>query len=850
MKREREGERDTEMLIEQHASSSFSSSSLMEQSRRRRALLLRRRRDDVRNLATERFIDFSSSRSRSSSLQEKKRRKLKDGEEETDDDEEEEEEEEKKKTDEEIIVYYLTCAERGERPRKEFFMCERKKSYEKTVADARGKEPYDAYALVEIDEKERKKREREERRRESSESFLKEDLFIVSSTAVVHHPADGSASKCYALSEWMREKHLVRAMRCLSTYARHRERKAIRIWRAEVRRRLFERTKTQIEKRAFVASERFAPAMQKLFAIANAIDETSFVPKRDGFAYTAEAFRTHCDTHRVKVVQPVIDVKVEEAARVANRVNASFVRSCKMLGSGGSGGDMETDPIGKEKEGDGREETDYKEDCIVKKEGEEEDKEYASALKMAPPSSTSSSASLAEEASKMRMREKTRKILEREKNRLGHFTRFCDLVLTSQLAENVIKVSETVLNEINAVRADEDNNDGVFIVEALFPATAGVTAALTPEFDVLLENIEKSSRTHSLQLVNAVPRILSAAATSLPADADVPFLAQTFSASKIAKESERALEAMEKARIRLRKDFDKAIEYCAKPQFVNARAIYDFGETNPTRELVKIEGKNKPPSTEDFTSALSIVAAWTANIDSIEKSRQIGSLRVDTSNIKKIVTPICTEAAIKVKERLITTAKAKTVALLSALEASTEVLRDYPNTRRERNNDVNGKIDVEGNKGGKNDQMSMDAEVVTSDARNDGGAEVVSEVLDENVRYKRSVVKAAQSVPSFEMESTSIETMYSLATTHSVKIPAHDQVKLDDLRVAVEEHAKALEDAKTYLDEHDEENIAILKSESERLEKSGKDIFEQLPGGPTGEEIMDELILPSVVINY
>ena len=845
MKREREGDRDTEMLIEQHASSSFSSSSLMEQSRRRRALLLRRRRDDVRNLATERFIDFSS-RSRSS-LREKKRRKLKDGEEETDDDEEEEEEE-KKKTDEEIIVYYLTCAERGERPRKEFFMCERKKSYEKTVEDARGKEPYDAYALVEIDEKERKKREREERRRESSESFLKEDLFIVSSTAVVHHPADGSASKCYALSEWMREKHLVRAMRCLSTYARHRERKAIRIWRAEVRRRLFERTKTQIEKRAFVASERFAPAMQKLFAIANAIDETSFVPKRDGFAYTAEAFRTHCDTHRVKVVQPVIDVKVEEAARVANRVNASFVRSCKMLGSGGSGGDMETDPIGKEKEGDGREETDYKEDCIVKKEGEEEDKEYASALKMAPPSSTSSSASLAEEASKMRMREKTRKILEREKNRLGHFTRFCDLVLTSQLAENVIKVSETVLNEINAVRADGDNNDGVFVVEALFPATAGVTAALTPEFDVLLENIEKSSRTHSLQLVNAVPRILSAAATSLPADADVPFLAQTFSASKIAKESERALEAMEKARIRLRKDFDKAIEYCAKPQFVNARAIYDFGETNPTRELVKIEGKNKPPSTEDFTSALSIVAAWTVNIDSIEKSRQIGSLRVDTSNIKKIVTPICTEAAIKVKERLITTAKAKTVALLSALEASTEVLRDYPNTRRERNNDVNGKIDGEGNKGGKNDQMSMDAEVVTSDARNDGGAEVVSEVLDENVRYKRSVVKAAQSVPSFEMESTSIETMYSLATTHSVKIPAHDQVKLDDLRVAVEEHAKALEDAKTYLDEHDEENIAILKSESERLEKSGRDIFEQLPGGPTGEEIMDELILPSVVI--
>ena len=28
----------------------------------------------------------------------------------------------------------------------------------------------------------------------------------------------------------------------------------------------------QIEKRAFVASERFAPAMQKLFAIASAID--------------------------------------------------------------------------------------------------------------------------------------------------------------------------------------------------------------------------------------------------------------------------------------------------------------------------------------------------------------------------------------------------------------------------------------------------------------------------------------------------------------------------------------------------------------------------------------------------
>ncbi len=80
----------------------------------------------------------------------------------------------------------------------------------------------------------------------------------------------------------------------------------------------------QIEKRAFVASERFAPAMQKLFAIASAIDETSFVPKRDGFAYTAEAFKTHCDTHRVKAVQPVIDLKVEEATDSHLYCSSSF----------------------------------------------------------------------------------------------------------------------------------------------------------------------------------------------------------------------------------------------------------------------------------------------------------------------------------------------------------------------------------------------------------------------------------------------------------------------------------------------------------------------------------------------
>ena len=196
--------------------------------------------------------------------------------------------------------------------------------------------------------------------------------------------------------------------------------------------------------------------------------------------------------------------------------------------------------------------------------------DYISASLMGPAPSMSSSISLAKEASKMRMREKTRKILEREKNRLGHFTRFCDLVITSQLVENVIKVSETVFNEINAVQSQEDNNDGVFVVEALFPATAGVTTTLTPELDVLLENIETSSRSHSLQVVNAMPRILSAAATSLPADAHVPFLAQTISASKIAKESERALEAWEKTLSKLHEDFYKAVEYCKRTEFVNA----------------------------------------------------------------------------------------------------------------------------------------------------------------------------------------------------------------------------------------------------------------------------------------
>ena len=722
-------------------------------------------RNDVRNLATS--FDFSTRGG--------KKLKRGDGEEvEKDGDESDE-----KKTDEEIILYYLTCADRGERPQKEFFMCERKKSYEKSVV-SRGKEPYEAYSLIEIDVKERKRREWEER--SGCLITFKEDLFIVSATAVVHHPADGSPSKCYSLSEWMREKHLVRAMRCFSTYARYRERKAIRIWRAEVRRRLFEKTRIQIERRAFVASEMFAPAMQKLFAIASAIDDTSFVPKRDGFTYTVEAFRTHCDTHIVKVVQPIIDVKVEEATRVANRVNTSIMRSCAMLGG------IETDSIGMEGDEDGE-----KPDRMEAENGNDNDnqEDYISASLMVPAPSMSSSISLAKEASKMRMREKTRKILEREKNRLGHFTRFCDLVVTSQLAENVIKVSETVFNEINAVQSQEDNNDGVFVVEALFPATAGVTTTLTPELDVLLENIETSSRSHSLQVVNAMPRILSAAATSLPADADVPFLAQTFSASKIAKESERALEALEKTRSKLHEDFYKAVEYCKRTEFVNARAIYDFGETNPTRELVKVEGKSKQPSTEDFTSALSIVTGWTTDIASIEKSHQIGALRVDTSRIKKIVTPICTEAAVKVKERLVTTAKAKTVALLGTLEASTEVLRNYPKTRRE---EIDGekvnRDDV--NYGGGSDQVGMDMEDVIMDTSNDEEAKVASEELDESVRYKRTVMKAVETFPSFEMESTSIETMYSLAMTHLVKIPAHDQVKLDDLRVAIEQHGKAL----------------------------------------------------------
>ena len=79
-------------------------------------------------------------------------------------------------------------------------MCERKKSYEKSVV-SRGKEPYEAYSLIEIDVKERKRREREER--SVCLITFKEDLFIVSATAVVHHPADGSPSKCYSLSEWM-----------------------------------------------------------------------------------------------------------------------------------------------------------------------------------------------------------------------------------------------------------------------------------------------------------------------------------------------------------------------------------------------------------------------------------------------------------------------------------------------------------------------------------------------------------------------------------------------------------------------------------------------------------------------
>ena len=805
----------------------------------------RRRRDDVRNLAsTFKDIDHED-RSGTKTKNEKRRRTtMNDSDEVTinsarggEGEEGEEEAEKIPKTDEEMILYYLKCAEKGVRPKREFFACERKKQ------DEENREPYEAYELVSVSEKER---------RES-----KEDLFIVSATAVVQHPADGSPSTCYALSEWLREKHLVRALRCLSTYARYRERKAIRMWRAKVRRRLFEMTRKEIENRAFLASERFAPAIQKLFAVAAGIDETSFVPKRDGFAYTIDAFRTHCETHRVKIVQPVIDVKIEEAVRVANRVNTSVIRSCAILGgskTAAAGSRIVISGLKDAREEDllslGVNENSPQEESAAKKENQcNENDNYDilidnDPLSMAP--ATSASLSLAEEASKARMREKTRKILEREKDRLGHFSRFCDLVVTSQLAENVITVSETILNEINSVKPDSENKDGVFVVEAMFPPRSASTTeseegftALTPEFDVLLDNIETSSLTHSLQVVNSVPRILSAAAATLPADADVPFLAQTFAASKIAKESERAVNALDKTRAKLREDFDKAVEYCAMSQFVNARAIYDFGETNPSRELVKYS-KSKPASAEDFTSALAIVARWTSDIDSIENSRQIGALRVDANEIKKIVTPICNDAAIKVKERLITTSKSKTIALLGTLEASTEVLQNYPKVKQE------GAIEEKNNNISIKDlAWSSDEDGVEDKNR---AAKRASEDLDGNVRYKRSVMKAAENVSTFETETLSIETMYALATKHFVKISAHDQVKLDDLRVAVEQHKIALEDAKSYLETHDEASILILKTESECLEKSGEEIFKELPGGPTSKEVMDDSVSPSAVI--
>ena len=50
-------------------------------------------------------------------------------------------------------------------------------------------------------------------------------------------------------------------------HARYRERKAIRIWRAEVRRRLFEKTRIQIERRAFVARNVCAADAKIVFAL-------------------------------------------------------------------------------------------------------------------------------------------------------------------------------------------------------------------------------------------------------------------------------------------------------------------------------------------------------------------------------------------------------------------------------------------------------------------------------------------------------------------------------------------------------------------------------------------------------
>ena len=144
--------------------------------------------------------------------------------------------------------------------------------------------------------------------------------YTVTSSGIVHIRPGHPQSEFTPLGEWMRDSSVFSLLRQMKYFKMYLVGKTFGIWRANVRRRLYEQVRKRIERSLFLTKPTFSSTVAELGALCAEIRYTPAIVVDPQTTYQVDEFREIQERQHANVVVPAMEAGQERMALLLERV--------------------------------------------------------------------------------------------------------------------------------------------------------------------------------------------------------------------------------------------------------------------------------------------------------------------------------------------------------------------------------------------------------------------------------------------------------------------------------------------------------------------------------------------------
>eukprot|EP00741_Cyanophora_paradoxa_P024436 tig00022075_g23593.t1 len=464
-----------------------------------------------------------------------------------------------------------------------------------------------------------------------SREEVEPEHFTMSASGVVHI-RPGEPSEFIPLGEWVRQATMFNVLTSIPYFKYYLIAKSFRLWRSNVRFKLYCQQRSKLTKRLFLAKPSFCSTLLEINRLCVDIREVDLMHISSKRIYQPDEFNEQQVQQRnqaSKKFEQVVDKLQALLEKVCEDVNARARTSDDLL-LGASG---EADASG-----DGNPST---------RQTRGEKSKSMVAVKQ-------------EQAARM----KALKQAIAEAQMLGDFVRLADYMSVESLSLLTLTTMDKFLNILEVPR-----KTGLFFTTVGYGTSGMVFTPGHDDIAQLINNMEEGM----INTVNLVPRLLYMR----------PFKPYFNGASVVGphvgsmiRQSEKFIDIKQKCDEVIARDFSQAVDY--SKTFEEYRQIYTFGETWNYEEYEKA-----PHTVKEFKSDMDRMKRWQGDLEKMKLSNVLGVLHVDSKRLKNQLVPITSKALESMKQLLLQTARDKCIEVTQDFQNRIKQLQDKPRTLRE-----------------------------------------------------------------------------------------------------------------------------------------------------------------------